>query len=111
MGASALGTTGGSQFLKAVGARLVQLLGADAGRSVEPATVAMVSYALARGGCAGAVDPSLWHLLAARAAEVVPQLAFTEAANLAAAFAQLEETAPAAAAFAEPSVALLFGRL
>lgn len=108
--ASALGSDGGSDFLHAISRRLLQLLKKDAA-SIEPATVAMVSYALVRGGCASAVDAALWHHLALRAGQCVPLLGFAEAANVAASFANLSEVSPGAFRRTAAATDALFHRL
>merc|ERR1711862_366377 len=86
--ASAVGTSSGNALLHALGGRLLELLHGP-GRTVQPTTVAVTSYALARGGCAGIVDPGLWQALATSAENSVETLSLSENANVASAFVEV----------------------
>jgi len=102
--ASAVGPgTSGEVLLEALAARLLTLLrrsrpaataaaeppsaGSPSSGGVQPATVAVTAYALARGGCATLVPPVLWQELAVHGAAGLDRLSLTQASNLATALA------------------------
>jgi len=111
---SAVGDAGGAVLLGEIASRLLALLGGSAARSaadhsaVESTTVAVVTYALARGGCAALVDPALWCALAKAAEAGLAELGISDAANVASALAQAMKAAPGAAVVANEDIASFF---
>lgn len=106
--ASAVCTPSGRALVAEIGKQLLGLLSGSShhvGRGVvEPATIAVTAYSLARGGCIGIVEPALWSALALQSKAVLSRLSLTEAANVLAAFAKVAKTEPVEAALARSSI-------